>query len=60
MLKPPLQNVGNVLGGLMLLKAEFAEAKDLIDHLLRKDMHLVYHADGLAFQIIELPLGLRP
>src|SRR5262249_44146335 len=55
-----LQDVGDVLGCFVLLKAELAETEDLVDHLLRQGTHLLHPTDRFALQIIKVYFRLRP
>mgnify|MGYP000978307792 CR=1 FL=1 len=47
------QDTGQIFGRLVFVKAQFAEAENLIHHLLGEDLQLVHFRRGLAFQFVE-------
>ncbi len=48
-----LEDAGNVFRGFDFLEAEFAEAENLVDHLLRESLQLVSFIDGFVFQRVQ-------
>src|SRR5262245_65603566 len=48
-----LEDAGQIPGGLVLMKSEFAKAEHLIDHLLREDLQLVDLTDRITLQVIQ-------
>src|SRR5208283_3077905 len=54
-----LEDGGDVARGLHFLKAQFAVAVDLVDHLLREGLTLVDFLNGLLLQIGERRCSLR-
>ncbi len=48
-----LENTGNVFRGFDFLEAEFAEAENLVNHLLREGLQFVGFFDGFVLQAVQ-------